>query len=543
MAQRSAREPEGGASPYDASGIALLYVEDESDARGMVSRMLAMNYPTLTLYAAENGVAGLATYREHRPEIVVTDINMPVMDGIRMSREIKAIAPEALIIAVTAHSDTSYLLNAIDIGIHRYVLKPINYDELFRAIDQTLEQILLKRLVGEQNLRLSDSEHQLADAQRIAHLGSWQWDLARGTMRWSEELFRICGLDPEPGSARYQAFLERIHPDDRPVLGKAIRDAVRSRAPLAAHFCRIVRPDGSIRTLRVEAEVVLDGAAEPVSVTGTCLDVTELKRAEEKVRSLTDDLERRVIQRTSLLQATLKELDSFSYVVSHDLRAPLARLEGFCRALLEDCGDCGDPNCRNYAERAERVVRQIKSIIDAFNDLSHYARCKMVIEELDLSVLARGIIEGFRVSEPGRKVAVSIADRLPVRGDRRMLQTALEHLLGNAWKFTSKKPDASIQLGCSEHEGAPLYFVRDNGAGFNMKYVAKLFKPFQTIHSPGEFSWSGTAIGLATVHSVILRHGGVVWAEGEVDKGATFYFTLEKNPEAGSYLRGNGQVP
>ena len=525
-------------SPLDISGMALLYVEDEADARGMVSKMLVMNYPQLRIFTAENGLAGLELYREQLPDIVMTDINMPVMDGIRMAREIRSINPESLIIAVTAHSDTAYLLNAIEIGIHHYVLKPINYDVLFGAIDKILEQVTLKRLVVEQNRRISESERQLADAQRIAHLGSWRWDLPGGTMRWSDELFRICGLEPATGPAPYQAFLENIHPEDRAALGQDIRQAVNQRRPLAPHFSRIVRPDGSIRTLRVEAEVAVDAAGEPFSVMGTCLDVTELKQAEEEIRSLTDQLEQRVVQRTSLLRASLKELESFSYVVSHDLRAPVARLEGFCRALIEDCGDCLNPNCKGYAERAERVVRQIKSIIDAFNDLSHYARCKMVIEEVDLSAVARGIVEGFRRTEPQREVEFDCEEGLVVNGDRRMLQIALEHLLGNAWKFTSKKTRALMEFGCSTQEGVPVYFVRDNGAGFNMKYVAKLFKPFQTIHSPGEFTWNGTAIGLATVHSIVLRHGGRIWAEGEVDRGATFHFTLEKNPEPGNYLRG-----
>ena len=539
MAYQQAQAEEGGTVLRNIEGVALLYVEDEVDERGMVSKMLVMNYPRLQILSAENGAAGLESYRRQLPDIVVTDINMPVMDGIRMSREIRLINPEAVIIAVTAHSDTAYLLNAIEIGIHHYVLKPINYDELFGVIDKVLDQITLKRLVGEQHRRISESERQLADAQRIAHLGSWQWDLPSGEMRWSEELFRICGLEPVAGPAHYQAFLEQIHPEDRAALGRAIRQAVQSRRPMEAHFCRIVRPDGTLRILRVEAEAVLDDTGEPVSVLGTCLDVTELKQAEDEIRSLTDDLERRVVLRTSLLQASLKELESFSYVVSHDLRAPVARLEGFCRALLEDCADCAKSNCRAYAERAERVVRQIKSIIDAFNSLSHYARCKMVVEEVDLSAEARRIVEGFCTSEPGREVACSIADGLLVRGDRRMLQIALEHLLGNAWKFTSKKKQARIEFGCSEQDGTAVFFVRDNGAGFNMKYVAKLFKPFQTIHSPGEFTWNGTAIGLATVHSVILRHGGRIWAEGEVDRGATFHFTLEKNPEPGSFLGGD----
>ena len=526
-----------GRLPCDISGLSLLYVEDEADARVMVSKMLAMNYPKLTIYSAENGAAGLESYREHSPDVVMTDINMPVMDGIRMSREIKAINPEARIIAVTAHSDTSYLLSAIEIGIHHYVLKPLNYEELFALTDKVLEQIVLKRLVGEQNRRLVESERQLSGAQRIAHLGSWQKNLATGAMSWSDELYRICGLEPRSIQATHQAFLDRFLPEDRPIIATAINDALEVSKTPAHHFCRIVRPDGTIRTVRVEAEKLLDGGGLPEALIGTCHDVTELKQAEEQVRSLTEELERRVIQRTSLLQASVSELESFSYFVSHDLRAPVARLEGFCRALLEDCALCGNAGCTQYAERAERVVRQIKQIIDAFNNLTHYARCPLVITTIDLSAVVRGIAAGFQQTEPERVVDFLIADGVRVKGDATLLHTAMEHLIGNAWKFTSKREKAVIEFGCTYEGGTAVYFVRDNGAGFNMKYVEKLFKPFQTIHSPGEFTWHGTAIGLATVHSVILRHGGRIWAEGEVDRGATFHFTLEENPESGSYLK------
>jgi len=524
------------AVPYDLSGIALLYVEDEIDARNMVGKMLAMNYPKLKLYTADNGAAGLELYRENEPEIVMTDINMPVMDGIRMSREIKSLNPEASIIAVTAHSDTSYLLNAIEIGIHYYVLKPINYDELFSVIDKILEQIVLKRLVGEQNRRIIESERQLSGAQRIAHLGSWQLDLTDGSMNWSDEMFRICGIDPGSIPAYYWTFLDRFLPEDRELIKKAMRDAVENRQPVSAQFCRIHRPDGALRVLRVEAEVILDGEGVPETMIGTSHDVTELKQAEEQIRTLTDELERRVVQRTALLQASVQELERFSYFVSHDLRAPVARLEGYCRALAEDCTGCPVTRCNQYAERAERVVRQIKHIIDAFNNLTHYAKCKLVLEEVDLSAVVRSIASGFEQSEPERQVEFVIAERLLVRGDPGLLQIAMEHLIGNAWKFTSKKQRARIEFGCSEQVGARVYFVRDNGAGFNMKYLDKLFKPFQTIHSPGEYNWNGTAIGLATVHSIILRHGGRIWAEGEVDRGAAFYFTLEPNPEPGDFM-------
>lgn len=311
----------------------------------------------------------------------------------------------------------------------------------------------------------------------------------------------------------------------------AIHQSIDNREPLSMLFCRIRRQEGTVRIVRVDAEVILDGSGVPAVMLGTCHDVTELKEAEEEIRLLTEDLERRVIQRTSQLQASVRELENFSYVVSHDLRAPVARLEGFCRALVEDCGDCSNPGCAVYAERAERVVRQIKQIIDAFNNLSHYARCRLVVEELDLSAMAARVAQGLKESEPERVVEFLIGEGARVRGDRRLLQIVLEQLLGNAWKFTSKKPSARIEFGSTEQKGSTVFFVRDNGAGFNMKYIDKLFKPFQTIHTPGEYTWDGTAIGLATAHSIILRHGGRIWAEGEVDLGATFYFTLERNPE------------
>ncbi|HBA86634.1 MAG TPA: hybrid sensor histidine kinase/response regulator [Geobacter sp.] len=525
-----------GALPRGMGGIALLYVEDEADARSMVAKMIAMNYPGLAIYSAENGAAGLRMYAEHVPDIVMTDINMPVMDGIRMSREIRNLNPDARIIAVTAHSDTSYLLSAIEIGIHNYVLKPLNYQELFSVMDKVLEEIVLKRLVEEQNRRISESERQLSAAQRIAHLGSWQRHLPSGEMQWSDEMFRICGVEPGALPSTYLSFLELFLPEDREKIEEAMRDALAVEKPQTHHFCRVLRPDGSVRMVRIEAELLPDQKGRAESVVGTCHDVTELKEAEEQVRSLTEGLERRVVQRTSLLQTTVSELESFSYFVSHDLRAPVARLEGFCRALIEDCGVCGNPSCRQYAERSEGVVRQIKLIMDAFSSLTHYARCALAIQEVDLSAVARNVAEHLGHEEPGRKVEFIIAGGIRVQGDATLLRTAMEHLLGNAWKFTSKRERGVIEFGRMEKEGATAFFVRDNGAGFNMKYADKLFKPFQTIHTPGEYP-GGTGIGLAMVHSIVLRHGGRIWAEGEVDRGATFIFTLEQNPESGSYLK------
>lgn len=536
MPDEPARGSEEIPLPREVGAIALLYVEDEADARVMVAKMLSMNYPHLTIYHADNGATGLELYRQRRPDIVMTDINMPVMDGIRMSREIRSLNPEVHIIAVTAHSDTSYLLNAIEIGVHNYVLKPLNYQELFGVIDKVLEQVTLKRLVGEQNQRILESEKQLAGSQRIAHLGSWEWHVDCGTMKWSDELYRICGLDPGSLTPDYQRFLELFAVEDRPVIERLMHDALKGEAEEDHRFCRVLRPDDSRRIVRVEADLLTEDRGQKATVIGTCHDVTELKEAEEQVRLLTEDLERRVIQRTSLLQATVSELESFSYFVSHDLRAPVARLEGYCKALLEDCGAEGHGNCQQYAERAEHVAQQIKQIIDAFNSLTHYARCALALGETDLSAMVREVAQELQQGEPQRRVEVLVAPDIRVRGDAELLRTVLSELLKNAWKFTSTTEYARIEFGRRVQEGASIYYVKDNGAGFNMKYADKLFKPFQTIHTPGEFDWNGTGIGLAKVHSIILRHGGRVWAEGEVGYGATFSFTLEPNPETGSYL-------
>ncbi|QWV95402.1 response regulator [Geomonas oryzisoli] len=518
------------------AGISMLYVEDEADARQMVTRMLALNYPNLTVYGADNGLHALELYRQHTPEIVMTDINMPVMDGIRMSREIKAINPEVRIIAVTAHSDTSYLLSAIEIGVHHYVLKPLNYQELFTVLDKVLEQIELKRLVSAQHRRLAESEHQLVAAQRIAHLGSWQRDRDAENMAWSDEMYRICGVEPGSVPATYPSFLERFHPDDRDEVAGSMQKALASEHQPEHKFVRVLRSDGSVRIVRLDVEAVRE-TDSACGVIGTCHDVTELKLAEQQVRLLTEELERRVLQRTSLLQATVSELENFSYFVSHDLRAPVARLEGFCTALVEDCGVCGHANCRQYAERSASVVQQIKQIMDAFNSLTHLARCTLTIRDTDLSALARDIADALAAEDPERKVEFVIAEGARVKGDPELLGKALGQLLGNAWKFTSKTELGRIEFGWNDQQGVRTYFVRDNGAGFNMKYAQKLFKPFQTIHAPGEFGWTGTGIGLATAHSIVLRHGGRMWAEGEVGQGATFYFTLEANPESGSYLK------
>ncbi len=246
----------------------------------------------------------------------------------------------------------------------------------------------------------------------------------------------------------------------------------------------------------------------------------EQRRAEEDVRRLSRDLEKRAAQ----VEAANKELETFSYSVSHDLRAPLRSIDGFSQALLEDCGDRLDDRGKEHLRRVRAASKRMGDLIDDLLNLSRLTRAEMRHEKVNLSDLGRRVTEELRRSQPERQVEVSISEGLEAEGDGRLLQVVLENLLRNAWKFTQKRPLAHIELGAMRQNGQSAFFVRDDGAGFAMEYVDKLFGAFQRLHSPTEFE--GTGIGLATVARIVHRHGGRIWAEGAVEKGATFYFTL-----------------
>ncbi len=257
---------------------------------------------------------------------------------------------------------------------------------------------------------------------------------------------------------------------------------------------------------------------------GTLIDISKRKEAEFQFKKLTEELEVHIRERTEQLEATNKELEAFSYSVSHDLRAPLRAIDGFSLALLEDYGDQLDDDGKDYLQRVRLASQRMANLIDDMLKLSRLTRGDMYPGEINLSEMALGILEELQSSQPDRKVQCNISPDVIAYGDFRLLRAAMSNLLANAWKFTGKIEQPVIDFGVKKEKGNTVYFIKDNGAGFDMDYADKLFGTFQRLHSFGEFD--GTGVGLAIVQRVFHRHGGNVWAEATVNQGAAFYFTL-----------------
>jgi PAS domain S-box-containing protein len=281
------------------------------------------------------------------------------------------------------------------------------------------------------------------------------------------------------------------------------------------HFdTRRRRRDGETIDVSVTISPIRDRLGNVVGASTTARDITERKRAEQALARAKEAAE-----------TASRELEAFSYSVAHDLRAPLRGIDGFSQALLEDYSEKLDEEGQGHLRRVRESAQYMAQLIENLLLLARVTQSELRHEQVDLSGLARVAATRLSTANAERPVELLVADGLSAQGDHRLLGILFENLLGNAWKFTRKHPAPRVELGCAREGGRLVYFVRDNGAGFNMAYSAKLFGVFQRLHGPTEFE--GTGIGLATVQRIVRRHGGRIWAEGEVDRGATFYFTLE----------------
>lgn len=279
--------------------------------------------------------------------------------------------------------------------------------------------------------------------------------------------------------------------------------------------------EGEIRTVQT-TKIPFHVNGKVAGIIGIAEDITEKKHYEEQIHALNIQLEQKVIERTASLKNAYDEMEAFTYSVSHDLRSPLRATDGFSQALLEDYGEQLDATAKDYLNRIRDASQKMGGLIDDLLQLSRQTRSEIVPENVDLREMAYTIISGL--SDSQRQVEWIIADDMMAYGDKNLLRIVLDNIFENAWKYTSHHPSARIEFGSYFQDGEIIYYLRDDGAGFDMKYVDKLFKPFQRLHVSHEFE--GNGIGLAIVDRIIKRHFGRVWIESEIEKGTTLYFVL-----------------
>lgn len=415
-------------------------------------------------------------------------------------------------------------------------------DELARGFDQMAESLEQRsEQLGAAEAKYRTLVEQVPAVTYIAAL-----DEKSTGLYVSPQLESLLGFTPTEWLTQPEAWLQQLHPDDR---GRVLSELVRSRAlsmPFSTEY-RVRARDGRIVWLRDQAVIVRDERGQPLFLQGILMDITERKHYEEQLVNLNEELERRVVERTSelsstntALEAANKELEAFSYSVSHDLRAPVRSIGGFAGLILAEYAT-------QLPAEAERFIRLIRdnaesmdTLIEDLLDFSRFSRQPMKKERVAVSQLVDAVLAGARRENADRRVEFVIGDLPECEADPVLIKQVFVNLVSNALKYSRKRDAARVEVGSFREQGAIVYFVKDNGVGFDMKQAGHLFGVFQRLHSLEEYE--GTGVGLALVERIIHRHGGRVWAEAAVDEGATFYFALPDDAPANGFGRDDGQA-
>jgi len=389
------------------------------------------------------------------------------------------------------------------------------------ALNMARTQSRAEALAAQMSDSYRRSEQRFRSAMRYSAIGKALLDRDGRIVEANPAMGQILGINEMAlvGSMLGQHFVDGEYDTMRTVEREALSEGAYRVTR------RLRRSDGDVRHASLTFAMVPGEVGEHFASLVQVEDVTERMRAEARVQALNRTLEARVALRTRELSHANQELEAFAYSVSHDLRAPLRSIDGFSRLLSERYQDAIDVSGQDYLKRIRNASARMSDLIDALLKMSRVSRGELKYAQVDLTAMAHDIAADLRNSEPSRQVAFDIAPGLVAQGDPALLRNLMDNLMGNAWKFTRARKDARIEVG-GNAEGE--FFVRDNGAGFASEYAAKLFRPFQRLHTEAEYA--GHGIGLASVKRVVERHGGRIRAEGEVGKGATFVFGLPQAP-------------
>ena len=377
--------------------------------------------------------------------------------------------------------------------------------------------------------KAAKAQRLLRETQEISKLGGWEYDVAAERFSWTDEVYRIHGVEPDFDMNDVDRDIDFYLPEDRPVIADAFRGVLESGTPYDLEL-RFRAADGSRLWVRTLARAITEGG-KVVRVTGNIMDITERKQAEDEIRRLNAELEQRVVSRTEQLDAATRELEALAYSIAHDVRAPLRTIDGFSAMVMEDERARLSPEGVAELRRVRVAAQTLARLLDELMGLSDVSRRDLLRQAVDVSALAERVGEEVAAESPSRSVELTVAPGLAADADPALLRLILRELLGNAWKFTRRNQTAHVEVGALDAGDGRAFYVRDDGAGFDTRYAEHLFGAFQRMHSTEEFE--GDGIGLATVQRLVRRHGGRCWAEAEVEKGATIYFTLPPSGKAG----------
>ena len=396
--------------------------------------------------------------------------------------------------------------------------------------NEVLVAEIAERKKAEEDLRSTDNRFKVV--ARATNDAIWEWDLALNELWWSEGFHNTFGYDPSDNQP--DAWANRVHADDRQRVVSSIRSLIHSGGEFWSEEYRFLRHNGEYAYVFDRGYVIHNDESVPIRMIGAMMDITARRHAEDEVKKLNAELERRVEERTRQLEAANKELETFSYSVSHDLRAPLRAIEGFARVLQEDNSSQLDAEGRRHLDIIISSSRQMAILIDDLLTLSRLGRQELRRHLVRMKDLVQRV---WNEIEPSVKRPVTLQlETLPdASGDEALLRQVWANLIANAVKFSAARPSPRVTIGSRAEGDQTIYFVTDNGAGFDMKYADKLFGVFQRLHSRDEFD--GTGVGLAIVNRLIQRHGGKVWAEAKVGEGATFSFSLPHRPPTEDHVQ------
>ncbi len=516
--------------------IKILVIDDRKDNLISVTALLKNLEPEYEILTALSGNEGIQLAQSEQPDTILLDIQMPKMDGYEVCRRLRAEqkTKRVPIIFLTATKTTPEdRIKGLEMGGDTYLTKPIDAGELMANLHAMLrikkgedeleyEKDLLEEKVIERTKKLKELSDKYFDLYEnapdmFASVDSKTAIIHRCNRTLAEN------LDYTKDEIIGQPIFFVYHPDCIEIAKKYFQQFADTRVIRDAEM-QLKRKDGSKIDVSLNVSAVRDEKGNILSSRSVWRDVSELKRAERKLQEYANHLENMVAIRTAGLETANKELESFAYSVSHDLKAPLRSIEGWSTILQEEYGAQLDVQANQYLDRVRSEVQRMDTLIKDLLALSHVGLLEMRQHLVNLTTVGETIAARLQELEPERQVEFSIQPNLMAKADHHLIEIALTNLLGNAWKFTGPRTPARIEFGKINHKGKPTYFVRDNGVGFDMEYSQNLFGAFQRLHKESEFS--GTGIGLTIVQRIIHRHGGRVWVEAELDKGATIFFTL-----------------